>query len=121
MPAALSDICSAVDGADECGRLERREASWRNSELQYAGEQVRAASMSRRTDAGDRIVEEVSEVENNAQEIPEFCSRDSQICADVPEATGPITIPESGSRNKRKRPFDMENVLWLLNSADRLF
>jgi hypothetical protein len=73
----VSDICSAIDGADERSRLERREASRRESELPYAGEQVRAAAMSRRTDSGDIIVEEVAEVENNAQEILKVGSRDS--------------------------------------------
>ena len=61
----LSDICNAIDDADERGRLERREASRRDAELQYAGEQVRAAAMSRRTNAGDLIAEEDTEVENN--------------------------------------------------------
>jgi hypothetical protein len=72
----LSDLCSAIDDADERGRLERREASRRDSELRYAGEQVRAAAMSRRTNAGDLIAEEDVKVENNAQETVEAGSRD---------------------------------------------
>jgi hypothetical protein len=109
----LSDICSAIDDADERGRLERREASRRDAELRYAGEQVRAAAMSRRTNAGDSIAEEDAEVENNAQEIVEAGSRD--IHENAPRvrsgSDSPSTIPEIASRKKRKRPFDLEDVL----------